>query len=74
MSVDAIIGQLVGHDSTSGVIEQDVQAIGRFADLFSNSRDRCPIREVAKNPFCLVCLVLAKLLCDRLLGSLDYLF
>ena len=70
MAVDTVIRQLVGHDSPCCIVEQDVQSVGRVADLLGHSRDRGPVRQVAVDPLCLVCLVLSQFLSYRLLCSL----
>jgi len=70
MAVYAVIGELIGHNSASGIIEQDIDAIGVICDLLRYCRNGFPVCEIAVDPLGAICFVLSQLLCYGLQSSI----
>ena len=47
VTIHAIVSELVGHDPTRGIVDQDIQTIGLTADLGGDVCNLLPVREVA---------------------------
>ena len=50
VAVDAVVGELVGHDASCRVVDQDVEAVGRGGDLVGDVHDASPVGEVELQP------------------------
>lgn len=72
VAVDAVVGQLVGHDATGGIVHQDVDAVGRFLDVLGNVLHLGQVGEITLDPFRLVGGFSAEVFGDGLFGALDY--
>lgn len=63
MKINAVVGKLVGHNTSRSIVDQNVDAIRRVTDLLRYLGHTLPVRKVALEPFCPVRFILAQLLC-----------
>jgi len=50
MPIHAVVRELVGHDAATSVVDKDIEAIGRVADLLRDFYDFVPVGEIAFDP------------------------
>ena len=50
VAIDAVLGELVGHDAAAGVVDEDVDAVGSLGDLVGDFFDFGPVAHVALEP------------------------
>lgn len=74
MSIHPIVRELVSHDSSCGVVDQNVQTICRVADLFCHFCDSLPVTQIALDPLCRICSLLAQLFLNPFYRALDDVF
>lgn len=72
--VDAVLSELIGHDTPSGVVDQDIQAISRILDLLSHILHLLPIAQVTVQPLGLVSSSLTHFFGNRRLGAINHFF
>ena len=71
MAVDAIVTELVRHDSPSGISNQDVDLIGALCDFVGRSFDCMPVGHVALEPSDAFCSFFSHLFADGFERILD---
>jgi len=69
--IDAIVGQLGGHDSATAIVDQDVKPVRAVPDCLGHLLSPSPVAEIALHPDDAVRLIFSELFCDSLLGSID---
>ena len=74
VAVDAVVGQLVGHDASSGVVDEDVEAVRRFGDFVGDLDRALPVREVELEPDHLLGRGFAELFRHHFFGPVDDFF
>ena len=72
MTVDAIVGQLVGHDPTCSVVDQNVQPIGTTCNLIGCFQGLLPVREITLQPYDLLCSFVSQFLSNSRDGTIDH--
>ena len=72
MAVDAVIGQLICHDTTGSVADQDVNTVSFGGNLVRRGLDFQPIRDIAWQPGDFLRRFLPHLLADGLEGIIDH--
>lgn len=72
VSVEAVLGNLLRHDTSRGVVDQNVQSISRVADFFRHLDDLLPVAKVALHPVCALGSFFAQVLLDGISGTFDH--
>lgn len=74
VSIDAVVCELIGHDSAASVVDENIQTIGRVLDLLGGFLGLGPVTQVTLDPDGAVGYFLAKFLGERLVGVVDNVF
>lgn len=74
MPIDSVICELVRHDPSRGIIEQDIDSIRRTANLFRDLSHALPIAQVTLDPLGSVGLLLSHLRSDGVDSAFDNIF
>jgi len=73
MAVDAVASQLVGHDPSPRIVDQNINSISALSDLVCHLRDLMPIWQIAMQPGHPVCYFLSHLLFDSVSRAINHL-
>ena len=72
VAIDAVGGELVGHDAAAGVVDQDVDAVGLVGDSVGGFFGLLEVGQIAPKPGHFLRRLFAHLLCDCAERVLDH--
>ena len=74
MTIDTVVGELIGHYPPRSIIDEDIEAIRTITNLVGDFSRFLPVAQISLDPFEPLGLVLAQFLGDGFDGPVDHVF